>query len=135
MFDILKNRKEGFKKEIEDLKEKVISSDNGLFEVRKELREAKDELERVRSVKLVEEEKIKHMIKMKEEKNSLQLEKGKLEMEREGFAKIEKIKDEYRDKLEGFLQSQIKDVKDSHDKLMKHMPKIEAMFSNQKPAK
>jgi len=41
------------------------------------------------------------------------------------------VKDDYRTKREDRRKNQIKDGKESHEKLMDHMPKIEAMFSNQ----
>lgn len=120
----LQNEVEGLEKEIESLKAKEFSA-------REDKRKAEDDLAKVKHEKKLETEDIKHMIKMKEEKNALELEKKKVDVEREYFNKIEAVKDDYRTKLEDLLKNQIKDGKESHDKLMEHMPKIEAMFSNQ----
>lgn len=115
---------EGLKAEIKVLEEKEV-------EARRETRATKDALASVKNDKKMEEENLKHLIKMREEKQNLEIEQKKVQMEREKFNDIEAIKDDYRKKLEDLLKNQIQDAKESHQKLMEHMPKIEAMFSNQ----
>lgn len=128
MFEFLKN------KEVDNLKSRITYLEDKELVAREAKRTAEDQLAEVKHKTKLEQEDIKHMVKMKEEKQAIELDKKKVELEREHFNKIEVVKDDYRAKLEDLLKNQIKDAKESHQKLMEHMPKIEAMFSNQ-PAK
>jgi len=130
MFDIFKS-KERLEKEVDNLKGRITYLEDKELVAREAKRTAEDELSRVKHKTKLEEEDIKHMVKMKEEKQALEIEKKKVDLERDYFNKIEVVKDDYREKLEDLLKNQIKDAKESHEKLMEHMPKIEAMFSNQ----
>ena len=126
----------GFKsEEVTALKKTIKELEESEVEARKDTRVAKDALASVKNDKKMEEENIKHMVKMTKEKDKLELEKKTMEIEKEHFKKLEVVKDEYRTKLEDLLVNQIKDAKESHEKLMEHMPKIEAMFSNQPKGK
>ena len=128
MFEFLKN------KEVDNLKNRITYLEDKELVAREAKRTAEDQLAEVKHKTKLEQEDIKHMVKMKQEKHEIELDKKKVELEREYFNKIEAVKDDYREKLEDLLKNQIKDAKESHQKLMEHMPKIEAMFSNQ-PAK
>ena len=125
MFEFLKN------KEVDNLKSRITYLEDKELVAREAKRTAEDQLAEVKHKTKLEQEDIKHMVKMKEEKQAIELDKKKVELEREHFNKIEVVKDDYRAKLEDLLKNQIKDAKESHQKLMEHMPKIEAMFSNQ----
>jgi CRISPR/Cas system CSM-associated protein Csm4 (group 5 of RAMP superfamily) len=125
MFEFLKN------KEVDSLKSRITYLEDKELVAREAKRIAEDQLAEFKHKTKLEQEDIKHMVKMKEEKQEIELDKKKVELEREHFNKIEVVKDDYRLKLEDLLKNQIKDAKESHQKLMEHMPKIEAMFSNQ----
>ena len=130
MFSFMKSKKEALTRELETLQEEIGSANEKLVDLRTDKRTLEEEVHQLKHEHKLEKENIKHMVKIKEEKNEVELAKKEVALEREKHDEIEKIKDEYRDKLEKFLTKQIADQKDTHEKLMEHMPKIEAMFGN-----
>jgi len=120
------------KAEVVLLKGERDTSTKEATSARQELRKVKEELVEVKHQKKIEEEDIKHMVKMKEERTAVENEKKLLEMEREKDKAIAEAKDEFRDKLEGFLQTQVKDTKDMYSEILKRLPDVTAHFGTPK---
>lgn len=93
-------------------------------ELRKERDKLREDVAELKLKKKIEDEDIKHMIKMMEERNSVKEQQFKLTTEREKDAEIAKIKDAYRDKLETFLQGQVKDTKDMYNQILQRLPDV-----------
>jgi len=86
--------------------------------------ELNGEVKQLKQDRKVEEEDIKHMIKMREE--ALEIDKQKFEMkcEKEKDAAIATVKDAHRDKLEALLQNQINDGKELYTEILARLPSI-----------
>lgn len=104
-------------------------------DLRAERLNLKDEVGNLKLKKKVEEEDIKHMVKMKEERLDLANEKKQQALEAEfatknASAELEKqqaigsVKDEYRDKMEVNLVKQVDDMKDMYSEILKRLPDV-----------
>jgi prefoldin subunit 5 len=92
-----------------------------LFRERMEL---KTELEDLKLKRKTEEEDIKHMVRMKEERMAVDLEKKTVAIERERDATIAKVKDEYRDKMEKQLSEETKNIKEMYGQILQRLPNV-----------
>lgn len=111
-----------FKKESKELSQEI-------FRLKRELLDKQIELDRVIERKKTEEQELKHMIRMKEERNELELEKAKQKIRTETDAEIAKVKDEYRDKLEKRLLEETKTIKSMYSEILARLPNISAKLS------
>ena len=82
----------------------------------------KDELEDVKLQKKIEEEDIKHMIRMSEERKDIELQKHKMELDAKQAEAIAQVKDEYRDKTEAQLAKQVEDMKSMYNEILGRLP-------------
>ena len=89
-----------------------------------EIQKLKEEVADLKLKRKIEDEDIRHMVKIKEEELEIRHRKLDLELQRESDEKISKTKDEYRDKLECFLQDQVKDVKEMYGQILKRLPAV-----------
>jgi chromosome segregation ATPase len=87
-------------------------------------RKVKDELAELKQKRKMEDEDIRHLVKIKESQLDLAHQKKQVELEGEFQTEKAKIKDEYRDKLESTLQNQIKDVKGMYGEILKRLPNV-----------
>lgn len=104
-------------KERDDLKSTI----KGL---RKEKREVKDKLDDVLSEKKREEENLKHHVKILEEANDIEFKKKELVLEKEKEQAIAKVKDEYRDKMERRLETEVTNIKEMYSEILQRLPNV-----------
>lgn len=109
-------------KEINELKGNTIERDK----LREQVRSLKDDIESLKSKKKIEEEDIKHMVRLKEERMEVANQKKELEMEREKDTAIAAVKDDYRDKLEGRLEKEVVNMKEMYGQILERLPNISA---------
>ena len=107
-------------KEIKELKRELPERDS----LRKQVRDLKDDLAGLKAQKKIEEEDIKHMVRLKEERMAVANEKKLLEMERAKDSAIATVKDDYRDKLEGRLENEVKNMKDMYGQILARLPNV-----------
>ena len=105
-----------------------------LFDEVLELRETNENLKLEAKIK---EEDIKHMVRMKEEKMALEADRKKHELQVE-YDKMSvelakqfehdkaEIKDQYRDKLEKRLETEVKNMKEMYGEILQRLPTITA---------
>jgi len=93
-------------------------------ELQKEIRKLKEEVADLKLQKKIEDEDIKHMVKIKQEQLELDFQKKSMNMENEKNEEIMKTKDEYRNKLEEFLKSQVQDVKEMYGQILNRLPDV-----------
>ncbi len=110
-------RSERVKLQITTLESERDTLNDNLVSVRNELSELKQK-------RKMEDEDIRHMVKIKEGKLDLEHQKKQVELERQQQTAIATVKDDYRDKLESTLQSQIKDVKGMYSEILKRLPNV-----------
>lgn len=89
----------------------------------------KNEVKQLKLAKKIEEEDIAHMMKMKEEAMEVKQQKFEMECEKKRDADIAAVKDTYRDKLEEFLQTQVKDMKGMYSDILSRLPNINVKLS------
>jgi len=82
----------------------------------------KEEVSDLKLKKKMEEEDIKHMIKIDRERKDIEVEKEKLKLVGEKDAAIAKVKDEYRDKTEAQLEKQLGNMKDMYGEILARLP-------------
>jgi len=108
---------------------KKIKADLAFLEVKKtnlekELRRVKDELADTKHKKKLEEEDIKHMVKMSKEANEIKLQKSIMDKEKEKQEAIAAVKDTYRDKMEERLQTEVTNIKEMYSDILERLPNI-----------
>lgn len=129
MFGIFDNKETG------DLKTRAEKLEKELEALRVERLDLKDEVGDLKLKKKVEEEDIKHMVMMKEERLDLKHLKKTAELEAEyatknAGAELEKqkaigeVKDKYRDKAEAVLEKQVNDMKDMYGQILERLPNV-----------
>ena len=107
-------------KEIDELKTNLGDRDK----LRDQVRDLKDEIAGLKSKKKIEEEDIKHMVRLKEERLELKSQKMALDMERDKEKAIAEVKDTYRDKMEDRLESEVVNIKEMYGQILERLPTI-----------
>lgn len=107
-----------------ELEERNDELEKEIEKLRKERMSLKDEVEDLKIQKKVSEEDIKHMTKMKEEKLDIAHQKNKLQLEQEKNEAVAKVKDEYRDKLEKRLETEVTNIKEMYGQILERLPNV-----------
>lgn len=103
---------------------------NALSDERDELTE--QVLELTRKVKELEQDRkiadedIKHMVKMREERMELEFDKRVVAEEKKTATNIATVKDEYRDKMEIRLQTEVENIKEMYAQILERLPNVTA---------
>lgn len=105
------------KTEIETLQEDYDTSRELITKLKEEIADLKIE-------KKVTEEDIKHMVRLREERIAVENERAALERDREKEAAIATVKDEYRDKMEKRLQTEVDRIKEMYSEILQRLPKV-----------
>ncbi len=90
----------------------------------KQRRELKEEVEDLKLKKKIEDEDIRHMIKMKEEKLALEQQKKDVDREAKYQEQLAQVKDGYRDKVEEQLETRIKDMGQMYSEILDRLPNV-----------
>lgn len=98
----------------------------------KEISDLTSEIDRLKSKKKIEEEDLKHMLKIQEERLALEKQKFEVQKEREKDTAIAKVKDEYRDKLEQFLVQKNKESDQRFTEILAHLPDVSMAITQKK---
>lgn len=89
-----------------------------------ERRKLKQEVEDLKLQKKMDEEDIKHMVRIKEERAEVESEKARVKMEGEKQEAIAKVRDDYRIKTEEYLNTQVKRMETMYADLLKRLPDV-----------
>ena len=122
MFFSKKNKEEDLR--LKEVQEEVVKCNIVLDTSRKTIRTLKEEIDGLKSKRKIELEDIKHMVKMREERNEIKFEKLVMDLEKEKFLEIGTVKDTYRDKLEGRLTVELDNMKDMYGQVLERLPNI-----------
>jgi predicted metal-dependent hydrolase len=87
-------------------------------------RKLKDQLAELEQKRKMEDDELRHLVKMKESELNMKHETLQLERDRAKDAEVAKVKDQYRDKLEAFLQQQVKDIKEMYGEILGRLPNV-----------
>lgn len=105
------------KTEIETLQEDYDTSREMVLKLKEELALLKQE-------KKITVEDIKHMVRLKEERLQVETERAALERDRTMEKSIAKVKDDYRDKLEQRLQTEVDNIRKMYSEILERLPKV-----------
>jgi len=121
----LKAQKEELEKEVRMLKSE-LADETIKNRPEKEIRSLKNELAEVVQKKKMEEDDIKHMVKIHKERNAIELEKKTMELEREKQNEVAVVKDNYKDKMEERLQFEVTNMKEMYGQILERLPNVSA---------
>lgn len=110
-------RSEAVKRQIERLENERDQLNDDLMKVRNELAELKQK-------RKMEDEDIRHLVKLKESKLDIEHQKKEVELERKQQEAIAKVKDKYRDKLESELQRQLERMQKMYGEILGRLPNV-----------
>lgn len=112
---------ESMKKEIE-----VLSVELKDLEIRKEkdIERIKSELASLQSKKKIEEEEIKHLIKMKEEKLLLDISRKDVELQKVYTQREMDLQNIYHDKVLATIEESRRESKDLYAQIMARLPNV-----------
>lgn len=88
-------------------------------------RKVKDELAELKQTKKMEDENIRHLVKIKEASLEIANEKKGVELERKQQEAIAKVKDEYRNKQESTLKAQIESGDKRFAEILSRLPNVQ----------
>ena len=92
--------------------------------LREEKRQLEDDLRDIRGKHKIEEQQTKHLVKMREEQLQVELDRKTLDLEREKEAKIAKVKDDYRDKMEKQLSNETDRITKMYEQILQRLPDV-----------
>jgi len=101
--------------EIDNLKVLIKSLKN-------DKRDLKEQIEELRLKKKMEEEDIKHMVRINNERKDIELEKEKIKLQKVSADEIAAVKDNYRDKTEQQLEKQLTDMRGMYGEILERLP-------------
>ena len=104
-------------KDIAELQEEIKK-------LKKEKETLEGQLRKLKHEKKLEEEDIKHMVKMREERLELDFEKKVAANTKEKDDEIAKVKDQYRDKVEEQLEKRATEIREMYDQILKRLPDV-----------
>lgn len=81
--------------------------------------------------KKIEDEDIKHLVKMTKEKQAIEAERKDMARDKLMAEEIAKIKDEYRDKLEKDLRDRGTEIKGMYGEILARLPNITARLKGE----
>ena len=90
----------------------------------KDVRDLKDEVATLKHDRKIADEDIKHMVRIEKERMEVENERKQLERDREKEKAIADVKDEYRDKMEERLQTEVENIKSMYSEILKRLPTV-----------
>ena len=118
------NKNERLKKANDQLIDENKSLEVERFELEKSVRSLNKKLGELESKKKIEEEELKHMVKIANEKRDLEFLKKEVEIQKSADAKVYGVREEYQKKVESNLQKQIQDTKEMYAQILKRLPDV-----------
>ena len=114
------------------IKEAVFGKDSQEAGLKEEIRRLKDELEDLKTKKVMEEREIKHLVKLKEEKLDVENQKKVLELRAEYNAMTMRLQEKYHQQQLGDLAMARKEMKEIYSEIMQRLPNITASLEMKK---
>lgn len=89
-----------------------------------EIEVLKESLAELKLQKKIEEEDIKHLVKINEERQKLELERERMKLKNDKDGEVEEIRDKYRDKIEARLEVEVERTKEMYVEILQRLPNI-----------
>jgi len=109
-------------KKVTELEEEKNMLKNVITGLEGEKKSLKEQVADLQLKKKIEEEDIKHMIKIDRERKDIELEKERVKLQGAQFKAIGSIKDQYRDKTEEQLEKQLDMMKGMYGEILERLP-------------
>lgn len=90
----------------------------------KEKKTLKEEVADLKLKKKIEDEDIKHLVKLKQEQQEVEFAKRTVQMDGEKAEAIAEVKDKYRDKMEEQLKAETDNIKTMYGEILKRLPNV-----------
>ena len=111
-------RSESVKEQIGAIEKERDTLNDSLLSVRNQLAE-------LRQKRKMEDENIRHLVKIKEEGAEIAFQKKTVELERQQQEAIARVKDDYRDKQESTLKTQIESGDKRFKEILSRLPNVQ----------
>lgn len=98
--------------------------DSDVLKLKEEIYKLKDELEELKITKKIELRDIEHMVKVKEEKQTIELERKTIELERKYQEKEMELLRKGHEKVMELLESGKKDLQEIYGKIIERLPNV-----------
>lgn len=115
--------------EIEDLKAERARLKENVENARESEREAKNKLKDAEAAWKRKEEDIAHAVALSEERQEVKLQGERLEMTKEKQEAIQKVRDEFTQKMEERLAQEVSSLKDMYEKVLARLPDVNARLN------
>ena len=122
MFGLFNSKR--YSQEKAHIERKLAESEDELVVLRKERTTLKTEVEDLKLKKKIEDEDIKHMVKIREEQQDIAYQKKVLELQQKKDAEVAKVKDDYRDKIEANLNKRGDELKSMYGEILQRLPNV-----------
>ena len=109
-----------------DLEEKIDRLEQERLKLKADNEQLADEKRALVQGNKLAENEIRHLVKIKEEKNAIELERKMVELEREQQKAIAEVKDKYQDKVEANLNEQLTGMKEMYGQILERLPDVNA---------
>lgn len=106
------------------VKAQIIEIEGERDRLNDSLLSTKNELAELKQKKKMEDEDIRHLVKIKESKLQIDFDKKEVSLEKEKQDAIAKVKDEYRDKQERVLEKQIDQGEKRYAEILARLPDV-----------
>ncbi len=117
------------------LTDKVSGLESRIDTLKDERDKLKEDVADLKLKKKIEDEDIKHMIKMREEAQELELKGKTLDLEKDKAEAIAKVKDDYQKKVETNLEKELGKMDGMYKELLNRLPDISVMLGDRKEKK
>ncbi len=107
----------------EIIKESLTEPDNTVG-LKNQIEDLKKEIKELEFKKDMESKEIKHLVKMKEEKDKVQADKKEIELIKDFQSKEMKLQKEYHDKVVKLIQDEHLKIQDIYSKIMERLPNV-----------
>lgn len=111
-------------RELESTKGRLEQALRTETELKGDLRALREELENLKLKKKIEEEDIKHLVKIKLEQNEIEFQKKLMQNDREKDSAVSKIKQDYADKLQARLEIEVANIKEMYGQILQRLPDV-----------
>jgi outer membrane murein-binding lipoprotein Lpp len=121
MFSLF-NKQNRLESDIKELAKEKEWLENDRKKLKREVSDLQQKVDTLASKKKIEEEEIKHMVKILNEKREIEFQKKEMQIKIDANLELTQIKGNYQDRLEELLKGQIKDGKEMYAQILKRLP-------------
>ena len=109
------------KKEVENVKDELVTALNKANDLTREIRGLKNEVEDLKLKKKIEEEDIKHLTKIKLEQNEIEYQRKVMLADKKADDMIMTVKQAYADKMQERLEIEVKNIKEMYGQILQRL--------------